>query len=120
MDKTSISKAVSKDVKKICEDTLNEYPELFRRLAEYEKMEKEERTIVKEEIVERFMEDIGDRSKIPWYELVWWRFKWKYEAVEYWWRKKRQTWRTGFPHEQAWNFQSWNAEMVVPLEVPPK
>ena len=76
-------------------------------------MSKEERTIVKEEIVDRFMEGIADRTKTPWYTLVWWRFRWKYEAVEYWWRKKRQTWRTGFPHEQAWNFQSWHAETVV-------
>ena len=72
------------------------------------------RTIVKEEIVGQFMEDICDRSKVPWYTRVWWRFKWRYEDAEYWWRKKRQTWQTGFPHEQAWNFNSWHAKEVLP------
>ena len=42
-----------------------------------------ERTIVKEEIIGRFMEDIVDRAKVSWCTRVWWRFKWKYEAVEY-------------------------------------
>jgi len=60
------------------------------------------------------MEGVADGSEVPWYTLVWWRFKWKYEAVEYWWRKKRQTWQTGFPHEQAWNFHSWHSETVLP------
>ena len=60
------------------------------------------------------MEGVGDRSKISWYQRVWWRFCWKYKAIEYWWRKKRQTWRTGFPHEQAWNFFSWHSETVLP------
>ena len=77
-------------------------------------MSKEERTIIKEEIVGRFMEDIVERSKVPWYTRVWWRLCWKYEAVEYWWRQKRQTWQTGFPHEQAWNFHSWHSETVLP------
>jgi hypothetical protein len=77
-------------------------------------MSKKERTIVKEEIVERFLEDIVGRSKVPWYTRVWWRFYWKYEVVAGWWRNKRQTWQTGFPHEQAWNFHSWHSETVVP------
>ena len=49
------------------------------------------------------MEDVADRSKVPWYTRVWWRFKWKYEAVQYWWRQKRQTAVTEFVaslHEQ--------------------
>jgi hypothetical protein len=29
---------MTKDIKKICEETFDEHPELFRRLAEYEKM----------------------------------------------------------------------------------
>jgi len=77
-------------------------------------MSKEERTIIKEEIVERFMEDIVGRAKTPWYKIVWWRFYWRYEVIAAWWRNKRQTWQTGFPHEQAWNFHSWHSKTVVP------
>jgi hypothetical protein len=44
------------DIKKSCEEVFEDYDKLFKRLAEYEKMSKEKRTIVKEEIVGRFME----------------------------------------------------------------
>ena len=74
---------------------------------------KKEQTIVKKEIVGGLLDGLLDQN-VPWYIKVWWRFKWKYEAVEYWWRKKRQTWRTGFPHEQAWNFNAWHSEIVLP------
>jgi len=73
-----------------------------------------DRKIIKEEIVGQFMLDIVDRLMVPWYERVWWRFCWKYEAVEHWWRNKRQTWQTGFPHEQARNFNWWHSKTVLP------
>jgi hypothetical protein len=49
---------------------------------------------------------------------TWERIKWKikhiYEDIRYYFRKKIQTWKHGFPDEQAWEFVSWHSRIVVP------
>lgn len=49
---------------------------------------------------------------------VWEKIKWKieciYKDVRYYFRKKVQTWKHGFPDEQAWEFVSWHSRIVVP------
>lgn len=76
-------------------------------------MSVKDRKIVEVKIVDTMFSGIN-RSPISWYRMIFLRFKWKWEALEYWWRKKRQTWQTGFPHEEASEFFAWHAKTVTP------
>lgn len=73
------------------------------------------REVISETIVESMMDGIMEkRDKWPWYKRLAMKIKWRFEELSYWWRKKRQIWQTGFPHEESWDFHRWHSKMVVP------
>lgn len=58
---------------------------------------------------------LESRSKMPWYKKLWyWYIKPPFSDFRYYIRKKYQKYTTGFPHEQAWNFNWWHSQLVVP------
>ena len=87
------------------------------RLAEFAEGEAElekSRTVVEEKIIDEMFSDIGE-DKISRFEL-WFQLKpyWWFRDVKYWFRKKRQKWTTGFPHEESWDFKSALANWALP------
>lgn len=78
-------------------------------------MSKQNRKIISEKIVDSMMTGLDlRRDPWPWYKKLLYKFKWKYEDVEYWFRKKYQTWKYGFPCEESWSFLNWHAKVVLP------
>ena len=91
---------------------MNKYDKLFNRLAEYKKMEKKERKVVEEKIVERML---GDIKPTPWYKSwFYYRPKWWWVDFTFWVRCKKQRLTTGFAHNESWDFAHWHAKAVVP------
>jgi len=87
------------------------------RLAEFAEGEAElekSRTVVEEKIIDEMFSDIGE-DKISRFKL-WFQLKpyWWFRDVKYWFRKKRQKWTTGFPHEESWDFKSALASWTLP------
>jgi len=87
------------------------------RLAEFAEGEAEveiSRIIVEERIVDEMFSDIGE-DKMSQLEL-WFRLKpyWWFRDIKYWFRKKRQKWTTGFPHEEFLDFKYACGKFVVP------
>ena len=87
------------------------------RLAEFAEGEAElekSRTVVEEKIIDKMFSDIGE-DKISRFKL-WFQLKpyWWFRDVKYWFRKKRQKWTTGFPHEESWDFKSALASWALP------
>jgi hypothetical protein len=70
--------------------------------------------VVEEKIIKRMFADFDDR-KPSWLKL-WFRLKpyWWFRDIKYWFRKKRQKWTTGFPHEESWDFKSALAYWALP------
>ena len=88
-----------------------------KRLAEFAEGEAElekSRTVVEEKIIDEMFSDIGE-DKISRFKL-WFQLKpyWWFRDVKYWFRKKRQKWTTGFPHEESWDFKSALANWALP------
>ena len=72
---------------------------------------------VDEEVIVDSMADwfMEGRSELTWYFKLWhWYIKRYASDIEYYFRKKYQKYTTGFPHEEAWNFNWWHAKVVVP------
>jgi len=75
----------------------------------------ENREVTKEITVNSMMDGFDlRREPWPWYKTFFMKVKWKYQDVEYWLRKKRQKWITGFPHEESWSFNHCHANYVIP------
>ena len=79
-----------------------------------ESSSKKSRIIVEKKIVDRMFSDI-EGGKISRLEL-WFQLKpyWWFRDVKYWFRRKRQKWTTGFPHEESWDFKSALASWALP------
>ena len=69
---------------------------------------------MEEKIIDKMFSDIGE-DKISRFEL-WFQLKpyWWFRDVKYWFRRKRQKWTTGFPHEESWDFKSALASWALP------
>lgn len=63
-------------------------------------------------IVNNIFDDLLEKPK--WYENIYYSFVRKVKDVKYFFRKIYQRIKYGFPLEQAWEFRSWHAEIVVP------
>lgn len=70
------------------------------------------RKIIKEEIVESFF---SGRESTPWYK-TWFLYKpwWWWTDLSYWFRGKKEFLMTGFPHAEAWNFNTYHSKWCVP------
>ena len=76
-------------------------------------MEKKiKRKIIKEEIVESFF---SGRESTPWYKK-WFLYKprWWWTELSFWFRSKKEFLMTGFPHVEAWNFNTYHSKWSVP------
>lgn len=60
------------------------------------------------------VDSLFENYKPSLWERVVWKFERIYKDIRYFFRKKIQTWKRGFPDEQAWEFVSWHSEIVVP------
>lgn len=72
---------------------------------------KSERKVIQETIVKRF----GFLEPFPWYK-TWFIYKprWWWADFSCWFRGKKERLLTGFPHAEAWNFNSYHAQWCLP------
>jgi len=103
---------IDKKIKTISEKIFNDHDELFKKLAESEKMDKE-RKIVSKKVVPKMFGDIG--TKISFFKK-WFYYKpsWWWMDFSYWLKRKWQQLTTGFEHHESFDYFHWNAKMAVP------
>jgi len=105
---------MDKNFKDISEEVFKKHDSLFKRLAEYEKMEKKERKIVSKKVVPKMFGDIMGGKTSFFKRWFYYKPRWCWTEFSYWARRKWQRLTTGFEHHESFDYFHWNAKMAVP------